>query len=171
MTEQCRFLRTIRFDGTDEFVFEAAASPDEWAISGAFAFSGLEPAMVTGKTRQAFTNGFLSVETFGRATFVCVAELDLAAREQLELALAQHFVDAYGAPDVAVALPVAQAEFAFVADLVKDVPVNTVFAVKRSFDDDGDIREEFHKIEQQAPDWPIRAAAVSGNASESEDGR
>ena len=34
-----RLLRTIRFDATDEFVFELAAGPDEWAVSGAFAVS------------------------------------------------------------------------------------------------------------------------------------
>ena len=34
-----KFLRTIRFDMSDDAVFERAAPPEEWAVSGAFAFS------------------------------------------------------------------------------------------------------------------------------------
>ena len=34
-----RLARTLRFDESDERVFERAAEPDEWAVSGAFEFS------------------------------------------------------------------------------------------------------------------------------------
>ena len=44
-----RLLRTIRFDATDEFVFEQAAGSDEWAISGAFAFAHLSDDDIKGK--------------------------------------------------------------------------------------------------------------------------
>lgn len=154
-----RLLRTIRFDGTDEFVFERAAEPDEWAVSGAFAFAALDREAVTGKVRQAFSHGFLSVQSFGRSTFVCVAELDQLQRRDLERRLAQHFVEQYGAPDVESALPAAQEELQFIADLVADVPVNTVFVVRREFDEDGQIREQFRTIEQRVEGGPIYAKA------------
>ncbi|MEL6873324.1 MAG: DUF6505 family protein, partial [Pseudomonadota bacterium] len=36
-----KILRTIRFDGSDAYVFERAAEADEFAVSGAFAFADL----------------------------------------------------------------------------------------------------------------------------------
>ncbi len=155
----CRLLRTIRFDGTDEFVFERAAEPDEWAVSGTFAFAALDREAITGKVRQAFSHGFLSIQSFGRSTFVCVAELSPAERTELEHRLAQHFVERYGAPDVESALPVAHEELQFIADLVAAVPINTVFVVRRQFDDDGQIREQFRTIEQRVEGGPIYAKA------------
>ena len=150
-----RLLRTIRFDGTDAFVFEQAASEDEWAVSGAFAFANLPPEAIVGKVKQAFANGFLSVESFGRATFTCVAEVDPETRGHLEEQLAQHFVDHYGAPDLDAALPVAREEFDFVSNLVADTPINTIFVVQRKLDDEGQIREQFRTIEQRIADGPI----------------
>ncbi|MGI9386569.1 MAG: DUF6505 family protein, partial [Methyloligellaceae bacterium] len=38
-----KFLRTIRFDESDDHVFDRAAAPDEWAVSGAFAFAEIDP--------------------------------------------------------------------------------------------------------------------------------
>lgn len=154
-----RFLRTIRFDGTDEFVFDKAANPDEWAVSGAFAFADFEPAAISGKTKQAFANGFLSLESFGRSTFTCVAEMDQPLRDRLERNLAHHFVEHYGAPDIESALPAARDEFTFVAGLVADLPINSLFAVSREFDDDGRIREQFRRIEQRIAGGPIYARA------------
>ena len=34
-----KFLRTIRFDASDDRVFARAAAAGEWAVSGAFAFA------------------------------------------------------------------------------------------------------------------------------------
>ena len=158
-----RLLRTIRFDGTDAFVFKQAASPDEWAVSGAFAFADQPQEAIIGKVKQAFANGFLSVESFGRATFTCVAEIDAATRTGLEERLAQHFVDHYGAPDLAAAMPVARQEFDFVSDLVAEAPINTVFVVQRKFDDDGRIREQFRTIEQRIVGGPLYAGAGDDN--------
>ena len=154
-----RLLRTIRFDATDEFVFERAAGPDEWAISGAFAFAHLSDDDIKGKTKQAFANGFLGLESFGRATFTCVAEISDAELTQITNDLASHFVESYGAPDIPSAKPVAEEEIAFTRTLVEEVPVNTIFAVHRSIDDDGEIREQFRRIEQRIAGGPIYAKA------------
>src|SRR5262245_3275662 len=35
-----KLLRTIRLDPSDTFVFDKAAEPGEWAVSGGFAFAG-----------------------------------------------------------------------------------------------------------------------------------
>lgn len=146
-----KFLKTIRFDSSDEHVFENPAGEDEWAISGAFAFSGMaEEDVKTGKTRQAFANGFLSVESFGHSTFTSVAECSDEELGEIETSLALHFVEKYGAPDEETARPAAKEEARFVLDLCKDSLINTIFTVRRSFGDDGQIREEFRTI--KSPD-------------------
>lgn len=144
-----KFLSTIRFDTSDDHVFETAAAPDEWAVSGAFAFAACDPASITGKARQAFANGFLGLASFGRSTFASVTEMTQQDQSEIERALAAHFVADYGAPDVEAALPAAREEVAFVADICAASLINTVFTVRRRFDDDGRIREEFRTI--QAP--------------------
>ena len=141
-----KLLRTIRFDQSDDHVFEKAAGPDEWAVSGGFAFAAMAREAMTGKTKQAFANGFLSVESFGRSTFATVAEISEDAQRGVTRALAAHFRDAYGAPDIEAALPAAREEVAFIADLVAGAPINTVFTLRRFHDENGEIREEFRTV-------------------------
>lgn len=141
-----KLLRTVRFDVSDTFVFENAAEPGEWAVLGAFAFPSLAPAQTTGKLKQAFANGFLGTESFGRATFVTVGEASEDDRRAVELRLARHFVERYGAPSVAEAMPAARDEVDFVVDLVREVDINTVFTVSRSWNDDGSLKEELRAL-------------------------
>jgi len=141
-----KFLRAIRFDPSDTQVFDAAAEPGEWAVSGAFAFAQLAPEDIAGKTRQAFANGFLGLASFGRSTFASVSEMTVEEREAAHEALCAHLIARYGAPEKAAARGAAEEECAFIADLVAEQPVNTVFAVSRAFDDKGGIREEFRIV-------------------------
>jgi len=140
-----RLARTLRFDESDERVFEPAAQPDEWAISGAFEFSNFTDADLTGKSRQAFANGWLGLESFGRATFVAVAEIEPAEYEALIDRLAGHFVDHYGAPDLAAARPVAEEELAFMAGMCADHDPNTLLVVQRELVEAG-VSESFRAI-------------------------
>lgn len=141
-----KFLRTIRFDASDDHVYALAAAPNEWAVSGAFAFVGMAPDEVTGKTKQAFANGFLGLVSFGRATFASVHEIAPQEQAQIELDLAQHLLERYGAPSKEEALAAAREEIAFVSELCAESLVNTVFTVRRFFDAEGHIREEFRTI-------------------------
>lgn len=145
-----KFLKTIRFDTSDDNVFEAAAGPDEWAVSGAFAFADMDSDEVKGKTKQAFANGFLSLESYGRSTFVSVAAFDDEDLGEVEERLVKHFVDSYGAPDEEAALGAAREETQFILDLCETSLINTIFTVRRHFAKDGKIREEFRTI--KAPD-------------------
>lgn len=141
-----KLLRTVRFDASDTFVFERAAEPDEWAVSGAFAFAHLTASEVTGKSRQAFSNGFLGLASFGRSTFATVSEASTAECNTAEQALARHFFAAWGAPSLDAALVPAREEVAFVADLCREVAINTVFTVRRSWNEDGTVKEEFRSL-------------------------
>lgn len=142
-----RLLKTIRFDTSDDNVFDHAAAPEEWAVSGAFAFSGMASEELSGKTKQAFANGFLGLASFGRSTFASVTEITEAELAEAEHALAAHFVSFYGAPGEQEALPAAKEETAFILDLCNDSLINTVFTVRRHIDEDGQIREEFRTIQ------------------------
>lgn len=153
-----KLLKTIRFDASDERVYARAAAPEEWAVSGAFAFAHLAPGAAQGKERQAFANGFLGLATCGRSTFATVAEAtaeDLAGAEQL---LAAHLVEAFGAPSIEAALPAAREELEFVLELCRDAPINTVFTVRRTWDAGGGIKEELRTI--RPPDGEPQHARI-----------
>jgi hypothetical protein len=145
-----KLLRTIRFDASDERVYETAAAPGEWAVSGAFAFAQLGPDELTGKTRQAFANGFLGVASFGRSTFATVAEGGGADRAEIEARLADHFVARCGAPSREAALAAAREEVDFIADLSGGTLINTVFTVRRTRTAEGATKEEFRTIRPPA---------------------
>ncbi|MDH3665527.1 MAG: DUF6505 family protein [Paracoccaceae bacterium] len=143
-----RLARTLRFDESDERVFENPAEPDEWAISGAFEFSDWTGEMLTGKPRQAFANGWLGLESFGRATFVATAQIEQAEYDTLVERLAQHFVDVFGAPDLDAARPVAEDELRFMREMCEDHDPNTLLVVQREMVEAG-VSESFRAIKPQ----------------------
>lgn len=147
--DRLRLPRTIRLDQSDLSVFETAAEPGEWAVSGAFAFANLTEDDLHGKTRQAFAHGFLGIGSFGRSTLVVVTEIDPQSYRAVIDDLAEHFVAHYGAPDIAAARPAAEEEAAFAASLC-DHPINTLLAVSREIEERG-IVESFRVIAPEAP--------------------
>ncbi len=154
-----QFARVIRLDDSDLNVFETAADIGEWAISGAFAFSDWTEDDLTGKQRQAFANGWLGLDTFGRSTFVAVSPITDAEVAALTDALAAHFVVAYGAPSLEAALPVAAREIEQMQEMCEDHAPNTLMVVERTLEDVG-IREKFRMIKPR--DAGLEAFAVHG---------
>lgn len=138
--------RAIHFDESDRNVFHIPARTGEWAISGGFEFSDWTEADLVGRARQAFANGWLGLETFGRVTFVAVTKIEPAEYEALAKALAQHFVEIYGAPSLEIAHPVADEELAQMAELCADHAPNTVLTVMRELTESG-VREKYRFIE------------------------
>jgi len=142
-----KFLQAIQFDPSDNNVFERAAIPGEWAVTGGFCFAGVQEGDLTGKVKQAFSNGFFSLATYGFSTFTNVVEITPETVSDLTHSLAERFVEAHGAPDLEIAKGAAEEEISFVLDMCKDVPLNSVFALSRYFDDAGDIREELRIVD------------------------
>jgi len=126
-----RFLRTIRLDNSDLQVFPRAAAPGEWAVPGSFAFAEADPQDLTGKDKQAFRNGWLGTESFGRATLVEVAEIDEAGFYQVVERLARHFVEVYGAPGLTAALPAAREEADYARGL-SEHKLHSLLAIERA---------------------------------------
>jgi Family of unknown function (DUF6505) len=150
-----KLIRTIRLDASDTFVFEKAAEPGEWAVSGAFAFWNQDPAILEGKTRTAFRSGFLGVSTLGWSTLVQIVEASEDDRLAAIDALAKQLVANFGAPSIDDAMAAAEEEFAFAESLCTQ-PQDTLIAVHRTFDDGG-VRESFRALRPRNGTKPARA--------------
>ena len=161
-----KLLRTIRLDPSDTFVFEKAAEPGEWAVSGAFAFAHLDVAALAGKGRAAFRSGFLGIDSLGWSTLVQIVEASEEDRVRAVEILAQRLVERFGAPDLATARPSAEEEVAFAASLSVH-PKGMLAAVARKFED-GAIREAFRTLTPSIGPKPLRAYAFLEVAGEDE---
>ena len=145
MTRAVKLLRTIALDPSDTFVFDAAAEPGEWAVSGAFRFCDQDPATLSGKARAAFRSGFLGVQSWGWSTLAqIVPATEGDCRALIEL-LAGQLIDRFGAPDPATARTAAEEEVAFVRSLCSH-PISSLIAVHRSVRD-GEVRETFRRLQ------------------------
>jgi hypothetical protein len=136
--------RTIRLDPSDTFVFERAAEPGEWAVSGAFVFWKRDPAALGQKQRVALRSGFLGIDSLGWSTLAIVTEATAADSETMIGRLAGQLSAKFGAPDHAAARLAAEQEVAFAASLC-DHAIGTLLAVQRSVEN-GEIRERFRTL-------------------------
>lgn len=150
-----KLLRTIRLDPSDTFVFEQAAEPGEWAVSGAFAFWNRDPATLEGKARTAFRSGFLGLSTLGWSTLVQIVDATDGDRRTVVDRLAEQLVAKFGAPTSGDAIAAAEEEIAFVESLCNQ-PSDTLIAVHRSFED-GAVRESFRTLRPRNGAKPARA--------------
>lgn len=140
-----KLLRTIALDPSDTFVFDVAAEPGEWAVSGAFRFWDCDAARLEGKARAAFRGGLLGVQSWGWSTLAQIVPATMDDYRGLVDLLATQLVDRFGAPDMVVAKTAAEEEVAFAQSLCSH-PVSTLVAVHRSASDGG-IRESFRRLQ------------------------
>jgi hypothetical protein len=150
-----KLIRTIRLDPSDTFVFEKAAEPGEWAVSGVFVFWNRDPATLEGKARTAFRSGFLGISTLGWSTLVQIVEASEDDRTAVIDTLAKQLIANFGAPTVGDAAAAAEEEVAFVESLCTQ-PSDTLIAVHRTFDE-GAVRESFRTLRPRRGAKPARA--------------
>ena len=155
-----KFARTITLDESDSRIFDRVAKPGEWAISGTFEFSNWNVENLSGKKKQAFSNGWLGLSSFGRATFVGVTSISNPEFHKVIDVLAQKFVDDYSAPSLEVAYPVAKEEADFIVSICDEHSINTLLMVSRELTSKG-IREKFRHI--KATDAELEAFAIHGS--------
>jgi len=139
-----RLLRTIRLDPSDTFVFEQAAEPGEWAVSGSFVFWDYDPEKAEPKTRVAFRSGLLGIDSLGWSTLAQVVDAEKEQRRAAVEMLANHFLHRFGAPDADQARAAAEDEIAFSVSLC-DHPAGTLIAVHRTLEA-GEVREAFRTL-------------------------
>jgi hypothetical protein len=156
-----KLARAVHLDESDMLVFARPARTGEWAISGGFAFSNIDAEHITGKLRQAFANGFLGLETFGRVTFVAVTPILPSELAMMVENLALHFMDHYGAPDQDVARRVADEELSHMLELCAGHDDNTLITVERELGSQG-VHERFRVV--AASQANLHQFAVHGEA-------
>lgn len=139
-----RLPRTIRLDPSDTFIFDRAAEPGEWAVSGAFVFAGEDVDALGPKQRAALRAGFLGVESLGWSTLCVVTPASPEERAGVVARLAEKLVAHFGAPSIDVARAAAEEEVAFAQSLC-DHPSGTALAVQRRIED-GEIAERFRTL-------------------------
>jgi Family of unknown function (DUF6505) len=143
-----KLLRTIRLDPSDTFVFDQAAEPGEWAVSGSFVFWDYDPEQAPPKTRVAFRSGLLGLESLGWSTLAQVVDADQQQRRAAVEMLASHLLHRFGAPDAEQARGASEDEFAFSQSLC-DHPAGTLIAVHRTWEA-GEVREAFRTLRPRA---------------------
>ena len=142
--DMLKLPRTIRLDPSDTFVFERAADPGEWAVSGAFLFWNHDLTKLAQKQRVALRSGFLGIESLGWSTLAIVTETTETERQAVVERLTAQLLDKFEAPDLDAARSAAEEEVAFAASLC-DHPAQTLLAVQRNIED-GEIRERFRTL-------------------------
>ena len=154
-----KLLRTIRLDASDTFVFDRAAEPGEWAVSGAFMFWNADPLALEGKPRAAFRSGFLGINSFGWSTLVQIVEASEEDRRAAVDALAARLLRDLGAPSIELATAAAEEELSFAVSLCGP-EVDTLVAVHRSVEQ-GEIREAFRTLQprDKPKSWRNRSFA------------
>jgi hypothetical protein len=140
-----KLLKTVRADTSDTFVFDKAAEPGEWAISGAFMFANPDSATLSGKRRTAFRSGFLGIDSFGWSTLAQIVEASEEQRCTAVEQLAARLVERCGAPDLATARAAAEDEMAFATSLCDHAP-GMLIAVSRRYENEA-IRESFRTLQ------------------------
>jgi uncharacterized protein DUF6505 len=150
-----KLLRTIQLDASDTFVFEKAAEPGEWAVSGAFVFWNRDAASLEGKARTAFRSGFLGVKSLGWSTLVQIVEASEDDRVAVIDMLARQLVANFGAPTVDDARAAAEEEITFAESLCSQ-PQDTLVAVHRTFEH-SEVRESFRTLRPRDGAKPMRA--------------
>jgi hypothetical protein len=140
-----KLLKTIRADSSDTFVFDKAAAPGEWAVSGAFMFANLDPATFSGKARAAFRGGFLGIESFGWSTLAQIVEASSEQHSAAVELLAARLIERCGAPDLVTARHAAEEEIAFAASLC-DHAAGMLIAVSRR-GENAETRESFRTLQ------------------------
>lgn len=145
-----KFPRAVRLDESDAQVYANPAVPGEWAVPGSFAFIDKDPTKLTGKELQAFGHGFLGIQSLGWSTLVEVAEIAETEYREVINRLAEHFVERYGAPDLATALPAAREEASFAVSIC-DHQLHTLLTLERESGEEG-IVERFRVVRLNAAD-------------------
>jgi Family of unknown function (DUF6505) len=159
-----KLLRAIRLDASDTFVFERAATANEWVVSGSFLFWDQQVSGLTGRAKSAFRSGMLGLGTFGWTTLAVVVEATDEEREVALQCLATYLMAEQGAPTMEAARAAAEDEIAFAASLAQH-PVQTLVAVHRTLTADGEISEQFRTFHaadaKQATAQPCSAGAFA----------
>ena len=140
-----RYAKIIRFDKSDLNIFPLIAEEGELAIVGTFSFFNLNVENMKGKMKQAFSNGFLGVPSFGYSTFITLTEVSEEELKKLKVCLSDFFLKNYGAPSLEHANKAADDEVNLMLDLCSSHDRGSLMSIYREITKDG-IKENFSHL-------------------------
>ncbi len=140
-----KFAKTIRFDKSDLNIFPTIAQEGELAVVGTFSFFNLKEGILKGKMKQAFSNGFLGIPSFGYSTFISLTEVCEDDLKALKNSLADCFFKIYGAPSMQHAYKAADDEVNLMLDLCSTHDKGSLISISREITKDG-IKENFRNL-------------------------
>ena len=130
-----KLAKTIQLDTSDENIFEVAANPNEWAISGTFTFVDGNPDTWPKKHQFAFQSAWLGLPSFGYSTFVQVTNIKEFEYKIIIKELAKILMDFHNAPNFKAAEQAAKGEIDDMVSLCNH-PDGTLLAIERQIVDD-----------------------------------
>lgn len=140
-----KYAKIIRFDKSDLNIFPQIAEEGELAVVGSFSFFNLNEENLNGKIKQAFSNAFMGIPSFGYSTFITITEVKEDEIEQLKHCLSDCFVKKYGAPSNEHALKAADDEINLMIDLCRAHDKGSLMSISRELTKDG-IKENFRHL-------------------------
>jgi hypothetical protein len=135
-----KLAKTIQLDVSDNNIFLYPAKPEEWAITGTFAFVDSDPNEWSKKYTFAFQSAWLGLVSYGNSTFVQVTKISKTEYEYLIESLAEHLVEKYCAPTLRDARQAAKNEIDDMIALCSH-PTGTLLSIERSLVKNG-IKEQ-----------------------------
>lgn len=155
--------RAIQFGECDTRGYANSTRTGAWCISGEFEFSNWGEGKLNGKTRKAFSNGWMGLETFGPVTFFAVTQIEESEINHLTDILSEHFVTHNRAPNIEAARPVAKEEIHQMQELCNDHDPNTLLTVARELSVGG-VHESYRVID--TPEADLGQFAIHGSLDE-----
>ena len=140
-----KFAKTIRFDKSDLNIFPVVADEGELAIVGTFSFFNLDEENLKGQMKQAFSNGFLGVPSYGYSTFISLTDVEEQDLKKLKDNLSDSFVKKYNAPSLEHAYKAADDEVNLMLDLCSSHDQGSLISISREMTSDG-IKENFRHL-------------------------
>jgi Family of unknown function (DUF6505) len=133
-----KFLKAVQLDDSDARILAGeggAAEDGEWVVSGGYAACDLAQGHRTPRCHCDTT--FIAAGVRRRCTIAAVADIDDAGYQQVEQALARHFLEDLGAPTPEAAAAAAADECTYTAELAAGFPDDVWITVKREPSEDG----------------------------------
>ena len=160
-TAVVKLLRTIALDPSDTFVFDVAAEPGDWAVSGAFRFCDRDPAKLTGKDSFGLPQRLSRRAVLGLVDAGADRPRD-RGRSPYAGGTAGRATGRSGSAR-RILQPrslAAEEEVAFAQSLCTH-PIGTLIAVHRSASD-GEVRESFRRLQLREGQEPRQGLLVHG---------
>ena len=115
-----KIAKTVLLDQSDQKVFPITAKHGEWAVTGTFLFTDIDPTECSKKQQIAFRDGWLGIDTFGFSTFVQITTLSPDHKENVNRQLSTFIYETFAPPGMLYAIDAAKKELDDMIWLIND---------------------------------------------------